>query len=114
MFWPSKRSQSLDVNRTYIILPEFAPLEPIGTTPLRVGECALALSPDGSNLVYVADRHDGLEIIQIEGFHKGRDTTTVQVPETADYLRVKLLVLVVLFSLLTLRRGKQQKARKTR
>jgi len=43
------------VNRWNISLPESAPIAPIGTAPLAIGQPALAISPDGSKLVYVAD-----------------------------------------------------------
>jgi len=43
------------VKRSSINLPESAPIAPIGSAPLGIGRPALALSPDGSNLVYVAD-----------------------------------------------------------
>ena len=43
------------VNRWNISLPESAPIAPIGSAPLAVGRPALAISPDGSKIVYVAD-----------------------------------------------------------
>jgi serine/threonine-protein kinase len=43
------------VKRSNIILPESAPIAPIGSAPAGVGHPVLALSPDGANLVYVAD-----------------------------------------------------------
>ena len=66
------------------------------------------------NIVYVADVEDGLEIIQVEGLNKSADTTTVQVSEIADSLGVELLVLVGLFTFLTLRREKGVKQYKSR
>jgi serine/threonine-protein kinase len=53
--WLGSRPSPLPVNRWQISLPESAPLAPIGSAPLSIGQPALALSPDGSNLVYVAD-----------------------------------------------------------
>ncbi len=43
------------VRRWNISLPESAPIAPIGSAPLAVGRPALAISPDGSEVVYVAD-----------------------------------------------------------
>ncbi|MCI0698126.1 protein kinase [candidate division KSB1 bacterium] len=43
------------VKRWNITLPESASIASIGSAPLGIGRPALALSPDGSNLVYVAD-----------------------------------------------------------
>jgi serine/threonine-protein kinase len=43
------------VKRWNISLPESAPIAPIGSATRRIGRPALALSPDGKNLVYVAD-----------------------------------------------------------
>ena len=43
------------VNRWNISLPESAPIAPIGNAPGPVGRPALAISPDGSKIVYVAD-----------------------------------------------------------
>ena len=43
------------VKRWNITLPESAPIAPIGSAPGGIGWPAVALSPDGANLVYVAD-----------------------------------------------------------
>ncbi|NIW94679.1 MAG: protein kinase [Phycisphaerae bacterium] len=43
------------VQRWNIALPEAAPIAPIGVAPLAVGQPALAISPDGSKIVYVAE-----------------------------------------------------------
>ncbi|MCI0698129.1 protein kinase [candidate division KSB1 bacterium] len=50
-----QRPTPAPVKRSNITLPESAPIAPIGSAPLGVGHPALALSPDGTNLVYVAD-----------------------------------------------------------
>ena len=43
------------VERSQINLPESAPIAPVGSSPFGLGQPALAISPDGSNIVYVAD-----------------------------------------------------------
>lgn len=53
--WVLQRPTPAPVKRSSINLPESAPIAPIGSAPLGVGRPALALSPDGANLVYVAD-----------------------------------------------------------
>ena len=53
--WIALRPSPLPVNRWNISLPESAPIAPIGSAPLAVGQPALAISPDGSKIVYVAD-----------------------------------------------------------
>ncbi len=50
-----QRSTPAPMKRWNINLPESAPIAPIGSAPLGIGRPALALSPDGANLVYVAD-----------------------------------------------------------
>lgn len=50
-----RRPADLVVNRSHILLPESAPIAPIGSAPSAAGRPALAISPDGSLLVYVAD-----------------------------------------------------------
>ncbi|MCI0554592.1 MAG: protein kinase, partial [Anaerolineae bacterium] len=50
-----QRPSLAPVKRSSINLPESAPIAPVGSAPLGVGHPALALSPDGANLVYVAD-----------------------------------------------------------
>src|SRR5688572_19228980 len=42
------------VHRTILEFPEDAPLALVGSAPSNIGQTALALSPDGSHLVYVA------------------------------------------------------------
>jgi DNA-binding SARP family transcriptional activator/Tol biopolymer transport system component len=44
------------VRRWDILLPDSAPLAFVGAAPLGIGHASLALSPDGSRLVYVAQR----------------------------------------------------------
>ena len=51
--WPSSPADDELVRRTSIILPDSIPLAYVGEAPLRVGRRSLALSPDGSTLVYV-------------------------------------------------------------
>jgi len=53
--WLLQRPSPAPVKRWNITLPESAPIAPIGSAPLGIGRPALALSPDGANLVYVAD-----------------------------------------------------------
>ena len=53
--WFALRPLPLHVNPWNISLPISAPIAPIGTAPLAVGRPALAISPDGSKIVYVAD-----------------------------------------------------------
>ncbi len=53
--WFSLRPPPHPVNRWNISLPESAPIAPIGSAPFAVGQPALAISPDGSKIVYVAD-----------------------------------------------------------
>jgi serine/threonine-protein kinase len=56
MWWKeTRRPTLLPVNRWNISLPEAAPIAPIGTAPLAVGQPAVAISPDGSKIVYVAE-----------------------------------------------------------
>ncbi len=50
--WLLQRPSPAPVKRWNITLPESAPIAP---APFGVGQPALALSPDGANLVYVAD-----------------------------------------------------------
>ncbi len=45
-----------------IVLPDSAPLAFIGKAPLALGRTALALSPDGATLAYVAQRGEGTQI----------------------------------------------------
>ena len=47
-------SSPTSVKRFHINLPQDAPLDPIGSVPYNVGQRALALSPNGDYLVYVA------------------------------------------------------------
>jgi serine/threonine-protein kinase len=51
----SKLSVKRPVNRAHIVLPESAPIAPIGSSPFGLGQPAFAISPDGTKLVYVAD-----------------------------------------------------------
>jgi Tol biopolymer transport system component len=69
-FWRSEPSVQPSVKRTHINLPETAPLDPIGSTPYRAGQPALAISPDGANLVYVAniDGETHLYLRPLNGF----------------------------------------------
>jgi len=53
--WLLQRPTPSPVKRWNITLPESAPIAPIGSAPFGIGQPALALSPDGTNLVYVAD-----------------------------------------------------------
>jgi serine/threonine-protein kinase len=53
--WFGLRPTPSPMKRWNITLPESAPIAPIGSAPARVGLLALALSPDGANLVYAAD-----------------------------------------------------------
>ncbi len=53
--WVLQRPTPAPVKRWNIDLPESAPIAPIGSVPFGIGQPALALSPDGANLVYVAD-----------------------------------------------------------
>ncbi len=53
--WLLQRPSPAPVKRSNITLPESAPIAPVGSAPLGIGQPALALSPDGTNLVYVAD-----------------------------------------------------------
>ena len=55
ILWRSDIPNPMKVKRLFIVLQESAPLEPIGSAPFRAGQRALALSPDGSKLVYVAN-----------------------------------------------------------
>jgi serine/threonine-protein kinase len=48
--------ESEAVRRWDLVLPDSAPLAFVGVAPLSIGRAALALSPDGSRLVYVAQR----------------------------------------------------------
>jgi serine/threonine protein kinase/Tol biopolymer transport system component len=53
--WPGSRNASLrNAVRFSINLPSEAPLAPASAMPLAVGRPSLTLSPDGTNLVYVA------------------------------------------------------------
>ena len=45
-----------------IVLPDSAPLAFIGKAPLAIGRTALALSPDGATLAYVAQRGSGTQL----------------------------------------------------
>jgi len=45
-----------------IMLPDSAPLAFIGTAPYGIGRTALALSPDGATLAYVAERGTGTQL----------------------------------------------------
>ncbi len=45
----------LPVRNLSIVLPEEAPLLPVGAAPLGAGQPSLALSPDGKRLVYAGD-----------------------------------------------------------
>ncbi|MEP6574661.1 MAG: hypothetical protein ABJD11_18315, partial [Gemmatimonadota bacterium] len=47
---------------TDITLPDSAPLAFIGVAPLAIGRTALALSPDGGTLAYVAERGAGTQL----------------------------------------------------
>ncbi len=63
LFWTltgpgaSPRSTSMPVKRLTITLPDGEPLALAKFGPLGVGRTAVALSPDGSQLVYVAERN---------------------------------------------------------
>jgi serine/threonine protein kinase/Tol biopolymer transport system component len=60
--WAWYRSRSIPnaessaVRRWSIVLPDSAPLAFVGTATLGVGRTSLAISPDGTRLVYVAQR----------------------------------------------------------
>jgi len=53
--WFALRSPPPPVNRWNISLPDSAPIAPIGSATFAAGRPALAISPDGSKIVYVAD-----------------------------------------------------------
>ncbi len=53
--WVLQRPTPAPVKRWNVTLPESAPIAPIGSAPRGMGQPALALSPDGANLVYVVD-----------------------------------------------------------
>jgi len=55
---PAGMKEPQSVRRLSIQLREEAPLAPVGFAPLGVGRPALALAPDGSQLVYVGE-HEG-------------------------------------------------------
>jgi serine/threonine-protein kinase len=56
MWWLEvQRPTPQPLNRWNINLPESATLAPIGSAPLGIGRPALAISPDGSKIVYVAE-----------------------------------------------------------
>ncbi len=75
--WLLQRPSPSPVKRWNIDLPESAPIAPIGSAPLGIGQPALALSPGGTNLVYVADlagktqlfrrQMDQFEVVPIPG-----------------------------------------------
>lgn len=50
------------VRRSSILLPDSAPLAFVGSAALGVGRTALAISPDGSRLVYVAQRGETTQL----------------------------------------------------
>jgi serine/threonine-protein kinase len=64
--WPRRRSgddaRTQGVRRWEIVLPDSAPLAFLGTAPLGLGRSSLAISPDGSRLVYVAQRGTGTQL----------------------------------------------------
>jgi len=65
------------VNRCHINLPESAPLAPVGSAPFGIGRPSIIISPDGTKLVYVANKDgknqlclrpmDQLEAVPIPG-----------------------------------------------
>ncbi|MGB7294199.1 MAG: hypothetical protein WBC70_01290 [Candidatus Aminicenantales bacterium] len=55
---PAEMRRPQTVQRLSIQLQEKEPLAPVGFSPLGVGRPALALTPDGSKLVYVGE-HEG-------------------------------------------------------
>ncbi len=58
------------VERWNISLPESAPIAPIGSNPYGIGNPAFVVSPDGTNLVYVADigGNTQLYLRKLDGF----------------------------------------------
>jgi serine/threonine protein kinase/Tol biopolymer transport system component len=78
--WLALRPLPLPVNRWNISLPISAPIAPIGTAPLAVGRPALAISPDGSKIVYVADS-DGTTKLYLRSLEKYE---VIPIPGTED------------------------------
>ena len=79
----SRRAPVVDagaVMTSTIVLPDSAPLAFVGKAPLGIGRTALALSPDGSTLAYVAQRGEGTQL-----FLRPMDRDTViALPGTED------------------------------
>ncbi|HEU5218258.1 MAG TPA: protein kinase, partial [Gemmatimonadales bacterium] len=50
---PGKGIRHDGARRVYLVLPDSVPIEFVGEAPVGTGQTALALSPDGTNLVYV-------------------------------------------------------------
>jgi serine/threonine-protein kinase len=75
--WLLYRPNPQPIKRWNISLPSSAPLVPVGSSPFAMGQPALAISPDGSRLAYVADignetqlytrRMDEFEAVPIPG-----------------------------------------------
>jgi Tol biopolymer transport system component len=59
---PARNGGTRQVIVSSIILPDSAPLAFIGTAPYATGRTGLALSPDGTSLVYVAQRGTGTQL----------------------------------------------------
>src|SRR5690606_2243582 len=59
---PASGASSGAVIASTIVLPDSAPLAFIGSAPLAIGRTALALSPDGATLAYVAERGEGTQL----------------------------------------------------
>ncbi len=59
---PAPDAGSGAVVTSTIVLPDSAPLAFIGKAPLAIGRTALALSPDGATLAYVAQRGSGTQL----------------------------------------------------
>jgi serine/threonine-protein kinase len=62
--WARREPSALSgaVIASTIVLPDSAPLAFIGKAPLAIGRTALALSPDGATLAYVAQRGAGTQL----------------------------------------------------
>jgi serine/threonine-protein kinase len=64
------RQESQSVKRSHIVISESAPIDPIGLAPYRWGQPAFTLSPDGTNLVYVANTGETTQLFlrPMDGF----------------------------------------------
>jgi eukaryotic-like serine/threonine-protein kinase len=59
---PGDGAGSQSVRRWNIVLPDSAPLAFLGAAPFGLGRASLTISPDGSRLVYVAQRGAGTQL----------------------------------------------------